>query len=313
MSPVFISICIPAYKRPENIKRLMASIARQTFKNYEVVITDDSPDDSVKEIVPSFANLPLRYYKNETPLGTPENWNKAISYAKGNWIKLMHDDDWLNHENSLQIFAEATQRYPAVTFFFSAYNNVVEESGASKPVRLTGLNKLFLNNYHRLLAHNVIGPPSVVLYKKEERVLYDNQLKWLVDLDFYIQYLEGKSFYYIDQPLVNIGINKEQVTQSSFRVKEVEIPEHFQVLKKIGFASLKDIVVYDALWRLFRNLNIRSLGEIEETGYRGEIHPAIRKMIAHQTKLSRRLLQIGTVSKAAMLLSYLCNRSRITQ
>ena len=49
MTPL-ISICIPAYKRAAFIKRLLDSIAIQSFQDYEVVITDDSPGDDVEQV-----------------------------------------------------------------------------------------------------------------------------------------------------------------------------------------------------------------------------------------------------------------------
>ncbi|HVG40418.1 MAG TPA: glycosyltransferase family 2 protein, partial [Chitinophagaceae bacterium] len=103
-----ISICIPAYKRPENIARLLQSISIQTCKNYEIIITDDSPDDSLIKVLQKYSHLPIQYYKNETALGTPANWNYGISKASGEWIKLMHDDDWFSSEKSLQHFADHT-------------------------------------------------------------------------------------------------------------------------------------------------------------------------------------------------------------
>lgn len=41
MGPL-LSICIPAYERPALLKRLLDSIAKQVFKDFEVIITDDS-------------------------------------------------------------------------------------------------------------------------------------------------------------------------------------------------------------------------------------------------------------------------------
>ena len=43
-----ISICIPAYKRIDYLQKLLDSISIQTFKDYEVIVTDDSPDESVE-------------------------------------------------------------------------------------------------------------------------------------------------------------------------------------------------------------------------------------------------------------------------
>jgi len=75
MTP-FISICIPAYKRVHYLQRLLDSIDFQSYKNFEVVITDDSPDDQVEKLVHSYLQtLPVKYFRNEKSLGTPENCN----------------------------------------------------------------------------------------------------------------------------------------------------------------------------------------------------------------------------------------------
>src|SRR5882724_7428907 len=121
---ILISICIPAYKGIEYLQRLLDSIAMQTFRNFELVITDDSPDDTVKELCKQYQNqFPLNYHRNPVPLGTPANWNEAISKAVGEWIKLMHDDDWFYDKNSLAYFADAISNNPSSSFVFSAYMN----------------------------------------------------------------------------------------------------------------------------------------------------------------------------------------------
>ena len=112
MSDILISICIPAYSRVAFLQRLLASIAVQTFKDFEVIITDDSPGSDVQEVCSRYADaFPLIYYKNEPALGTPENWNEGIRRASGKWIKLMHDDDWFATPGALQQFAHATQQH----------------------------------------------------------------------------------------------------------------------------------------------------------------------------------------------------------
>src|ERR1043166_5570237 len=105
-SPTF-SICIPAYKRVNFLKRLLDSIAAQSFKDFEVIITDDSPGNEVYDLTEHYKdNFTILYLKNPATLGTPANWNEAISHARGEWIKLMHDDDWFSSSESLAIFAE---------------------------------------------------------------------------------------------------------------------------------------------------------------------------------------------------------------
>src|SRR5882757_943515 len=111
---VFISICIPAYKRVSFLKRLLDSIERQTYRRFEVVVTDDSPDNEVSDLCRTHPlSALIRYFKNEKKLGTPENWNESIRRASGEWIKLMHDDDWFLDPTALTIFVTAVAKHPA--------------------------------------------------------------------------------------------------------------------------------------------------------------------------------------------------------
>src|SRR3954454_16826256 len=108
MQPL-VSVCIPAYKRIEFLQRLLDSLVTQSFKAFEVVVTDDSNDQSVQQLLQQYEQkLFIDYYKNVKPLGTPENWNASVRRAKGQWIKLMHDDDWFNDEDALQKFVHET-------------------------------------------------------------------------------------------------------------------------------------------------------------------------------------------------------------
>src|ERR1700722_12721578 len=109
-----VSICVPAYKRITFLKRLLESVSMQTYRDFEVIVTDDSPDDAVKELCTSYSRqFALSYYRNDQPLGTPENWNEAIRKAKGQWIKLMHDDDWFTDAHGLAHYVEAVNKNPS--------------------------------------------------------------------------------------------------------------------------------------------------------------------------------------------------------
>jgi glycosyltransferase involved in cell wall biosynthesis len=309
MNP-FISICIPTYKRIQYLKRLLNSIAIQSFKDFEVIITDDSPSADVNDLCDHYKNIfQINYYKNPLPLGTPENWNESIRHAEGKWIKLMHDDDWFTNENSLSVFANAAKQNSSLSFFYSAYTNVFEDDRQSTTVYLNSFRKRKLErNPVTLFSRNVIGPPSVTLVKNDKLMWYDNKIKWVVDIDFYIRYLKKNPSFYIDQPLINVGINKGQVTQSSFRVANIEIPESFYLLSKIGVNSLKNILVYDGWWRLIRNLRVTSLSKVSESGYKEEVPRIIESMINWQSKIPSKILRVGVFSKFIMFVHYLTHR-----
>lgn len=306
MNP-FISICIPAYKNVTYLATLLNSVAIQTYKNYEVIITDDSPGDEVKDLCQQYhSKFTLKYLKNEPAKGSPANWNASIKMAAGEWVKIMHDDDWFADETSLGVFAQAAIDHPGCGFIFSGYSNY--ENGKLVKTNIPGSNiQRKLADPLSLIAQNYIGHPSTTLIKKDVNEWYDEKTSWVVDFEFYIRCLRKTSFFCIEKPLIYIGINNEQITKQAFRNRDIELPENLYLLNKMGDSILKNISVYDHYWRLFRNLHFRNIKEVEDFAKGNEINEKIKKMLQWQFKIPLPLLKIGPVSKLFMALSFYTN------
>lgn len=125
-----VSICVPTYGNPEGMKRLLASVKEQTFLDYEVVVTDDSPDDSVKNAALNAGIKNLRYVKNLQRLGASANWNEAVRQSCGAYIKMMHHDDWFASPDSLARFVELLDRAPGAALAFSGSWQVALGAGS---------------------------------------------------------------------------------------------------------------------------------------------------------------------------------------
>jgi glycosyltransferase involved in cell wall biosynthesis len=304
----FFSICIPVYKNIQFLKRLLDSIVSQTFSDYEIIITDDSPDNSVVDFLRGNYKLEnLKYFKNQVALGTPENWNEGIRQATGKWIKLMHDDDWFVSNEALQLFYNATIASRS-TFFFCAYQNVYLDQNKNELVHLPSARwKRVTKYFPALYARNVIGPPSVVLVKNGSGILYDSRMKWLVDIDFYIRVLHNTTAHHIPELLVSVGVGKEQVTQYTHNRPEVEIPEGLLLQSKLGPLSFKNILYYDAWWRLIRNLGIRDASSFRQYASNEAIPSQIDDIISLQKFIPLSLLKIGPISKIFMSISWVKN------
>jgi len=304
----FISICIPAYKNTAYLDVLLRSVEIQSFRDFEVIVSDDSPDSEVEMLCKQYnTKFPLTYHKNSPALGSPANWNMSIKPATGQWIKLMHDDDWFADENSLQVFATAAEQNSDAGFIFSGYSNY--ENGQLKNTNIPGSfieNKLKSSPLN-LIAKNYIGHPSNTLIKNNLELWYDERTKWVVDFEFYIRCLQTSSFYVIQKPLINIGIGDEQITRAVFNDSAVVIPENLYLLNKMGTGILHNITVYDHYWRVFRNLNIRNMAEVEKHAGNNEIPRPIKKMLKLQFKIPLVLLRIGVFSKMLMAISYYSN------
>ena len=108
MSPKKLSIAIPTWgsygKGDEFIDDLLRTIEVQTFKNFEVCISDHCKDDMVLEVVQKFSNkFKIKYLKNTKDYGNgPANTNKAIDMCKGDIIKVMFQDDFFYDDEALE-------------------------------------------------------------------------------------------------------------------------------------------------------------------------------------------------------------------
>lgn len=311
---ILISICIPTFSRVAYLERLLDSIKIQTFSNFEVIVSDDSPGDEVKELCITYASLfSLKYYKNRISLGTPENWNEAIRKATGQWIKIMHDDDWFAGDDSLLFFKEAIDEHGDSEFIFSAYYNIYEKQGSQQTVFVNPFRwKALIKDPVTLLANNIIGPPSVTLHRNDKKFWYDPAVKWVVDIEFYMQYFQTTKPCYIKRPLIKVGINDTQVTTYTFGIAEVHLKESLYLLNKTGEHHLKNILVFDAWWRLMRNFSIKNIKQLRSIGYEEKVPGLILDIIGFQSKIPLSLLKTGVTSKIFMLACYLLNKRNIS-
>lgn len=98
-----ISIAIATYNGEKYLKEQLDSIYAQTYKNIEVVVTDDCSTDKTVEILDKYAKTHgLKYFVNEKNLGFVKNFEKAMTLCKGKFVALADQDDiW--EKNKIQI------------------------------------------------------------------------------------------------------------------------------------------------------------------------------------------------------------------
>lgn len=307
MNNPLISICIPSYERTEYLERLLESIKVQTFKNFEVIFTDDSKTDRVQIFVQNYkAEFPIYYHRNTPSLGTAKNMLEGIKYAHSQWIKIIHDDDFFSTDKAMQLYSEAIS--PEKLYIFSGYFEYHEDTG--KCIDKTISQKKFAHiclNPSLLFADNLLGPPSVLMLSKNIKEIFDINLKWFTDMEYYFRVINSETAVYIGQPLVNVSHNDTQVTNFTRTNASVIIPESLCVLNKHGKKAASNIIAYDSWWRAFRNMETNTTGDIQKYAGNILIPSFIKTMLKHQRFIPKKLIKIGIVSKCCMGISYFLN------
>jgi len=98
-----ISVVIPTYNRPECLRAALETLALQTFKDFEVIISDAGSPRSPINIVQGFSKrLNVRFIrqKKDIPWNQPTAKNDGIRIAHGE-ILFLSDDDLIYHQNCL--------------------------------------------------------------------------------------------------------------------------------------------------------------------------------------------------------------------
>jgi len=152
----------------------------QTFKDFEVVISDHSNNNDIKKLCERYSDkLSIVYIHNPLQRGSlSHNTNNAINNCKGKIIKILFQDDFLFDENSLQKINDS----------FSIDTNWIVSSCEHVADKGTEFYNKVIPRYSEEITSgvNTIGNPSVVAFRNlEDNVLFDEKMTWTVDLDYY--------------------------------------------------------------------------------------------------------------------------------
>lgn len=309
-----VSICIPAYKDVYGICRLLNSINKQEFKDFDIIITDDTPDDSIKALVNSFApngkllsehgedtDVLLIYEKNNESLGPAGNWNKAISLADGEYVKIMHQDDWFTFPYSLGRYVELLdQNHNAILAFSGSRQVSIHESDVAdlsdfydRHISATNL-ELLQNDIRNLYLGGFIGAPSATIFRNHS-CEFDDKLQWLIDSDFYMSLVlnSEKEINHSLEPLVSIGVSSSQLTNSCATNKDINIFEYSYLFEKYHlenekkyrerlinivleykghFSDVRHLGISKKEYNLEKKKHVRTLGEFYVQLIRKKLH-----------------------------------------
>jgi glycosyltransferase involved in cell wall biosynthesis len=201
-----VSVCIPAYRQPAILLRAVRSVLGQEHCEFEIVITDDSPDDEVLSALGELLTHPkVKYFKNPQRLGAVANWNESLRRATGDVIKVLHHDDWLDSPNALAELVEPILSGRAAVTFSACRAMRVDESELFEHRAPEADLADLVRSTDGLAFSNFLGPPSVLAFDRALGIKFDTRYTWLSDVEFYIRAIRAAHYRYeyVNKLLVN--------------------------------------------------------------------------------------------------------------
>lgn len=252
-----VSICIPAYNNETEVRRLLSSIAAQTMQDVEIILTDDSTNGEIEALVEEIRSgngagaeaadthwtapcmRHLRYVHNEKPLGHIFNWNKALSLAEGEYIKIMFSDDWFTRADSLEKLTALLDEDPQASLAFCGTRQVSKKRTWERAAGKEYVERL-RRDYRYLFLGNEIGAPSATLYRACGAA-FDERSNWASDMFLYFEILQkNPRFAFTPEPLISIGVHEEQYTES-FTEKDIrKYQDRLLMYEKYGLKAQED-------------------------------------------------------------------------
>lgn len=200
-----LSIAIPTYE----MKGLgtgfldfsFNKLSNQSFKDFEIVISDHSRTDDIKNLCENWSNqLNIKYIRNENKIGSSSaNINNAIKNSSGDWIKILFQDDFLYDYDSLEKLVNVIKSNDNLNWIITACEHSNDGYSMYKPMFPHWNEDMYLGN-------NTFSSPSVMTIKNTSNKLFFNEdLIWLMDVEYYKRMYDiyGEPYYLPDISIVN--------------------------------------------------------------------------------------------------------------
>jgi len=248
-SKPLVSICIPTFERPKVLLKAIESCFYQTYRNFEIVITDNSESNETQKLVERLGRKNIRYIKNIKNIGPIHNLKLAIDSATGKYVKVLMDDDILLPsiiEEMVEKFEEmdrvgvvmapmfiindSDERINYRAYLIKKFSLIYEYQSKSGLIPGKHILKDFLTKSYPGCE------PSGIMYRKscfDELGSIDVNMKFAVDVEICARFATAYDFYYINKPLSEWRYSNLSHTVVNLHQKGQDTEIYYKLTKKL--------------------------------------------------------------------------------
>lgn len=235
-----VSLIIITYNSSAYIIDTLDSARDQTYKNIELIITDDGSTDQTADLCREWiAENNTRFARAElitsrVNTGIPANMNRALERARGEWVKGLAGDDIFTRDCIATFMEYIAAQKEEISILYSNYIRFFGNALNSGEVAVNNFTRFYAEGitareqYELLLRENqVFG--STVMIKRELLVKtngFDERFRLLEDWPLWVRITGmGYKMHYLDKPLIYYrihGTNLSQTTLENYIFHPVE-------------------------------------------------------------------------------------------
>lgn len=274
-----VSVTVITYNSSKFVIETLESIKAQTYKNIELIVSDDCSKDNTVEVVDDWLKknkirfVEAKLITTEINTGIPGNKSRAIAVAKGEWLKSIAGDDLLA-KDCIKRFVEGLRK--------DNYNHSLALCNAAyfenNTIKSINIDKLVSSKDFLQLTKYVCQTPTIAPFAFIKKDLinklggYDTSYRYLEDLPFFFKALSNNNhFLLIRENLVYYRLSSsslstttqlnETLKQELVRVGEEKLIPYLKT-KKLYFNVLKRTYMFTNQNAIIRKL-IHKIAKVE--------------------------------------------------
>lgn len=230
-----VSVCIPSYNYSAFIGKTIQSVLDQTYQDFEIVVVDDCSTDNSEEVVRSFKDSRIKFFRNKKNLGMVPNTNKALKLAKGELIGVLNSDDYYDPkmiETALEMFDKNSE----IGFTYSSYVVVDEHGETITKIKSCDCDKVFKSRegFKKLALKNLAPPSGVMVRRKcyEDVGPFDEEFPYPHDWDMWLRLSLKYDFACLSDYLLYYRMHSRNTSIALYNSFETATQE-YRMLKKL--------------------------------------------------------------------------------
>jgi len=222
---------MPVYNGEKYLKEAVESILNQTFKNFELLIFDDSSIDRSIEIIKSYSDERIKLIRNKENLGIVSNLNKGIILAKGKYIARMDADD-ISLNTRLEEQYQFMESYENIAVcgtwvkFIGVEKKWLEDNILKNPSNPEEIRCCFLFNC-------VLKHPSVMIREKvlyQEGYQYNEKVNRAEDYDMWVRISKKYALSNVEKVLLKYREHENNISRVH---KKENVKQANEIRKKL--------------------------------------------------------------------------------
>ncbi|MDX1933992.1 MAG: glycosyltransferase [Capsulimonadales bacterium] len=219
---MLLSVIIPTFRRPALLAEAIRSVLDETGPDTEIIVMDDSPEGSARDVAEGFGEARVRYCMNPTPSGgrPAAVRNLAYRHATGRYLHFLDDDDRIA-TGAYQAMIDALEKNPDAgvaygwvvpfgnnpkicaekTDYFTRAAQIASKSSRLRTVALILFRGALMVNSACMIRRELF----------ETLGGYDPEIAYYEDVEFWMRAIRRYGHVYVNRPILNYRVGSSSL------------------------------------------------------------------------------------------------------